>query len=197
MAKALLLGLRMALFTLLVTGLMYPLAVTGVGQLLFRSAANGSLASNDEGRWVGSALIAQRFVQASYFQPRPSAAGDQGYDASHSSGSNLAPTSKKLHERVAAELERLRRENPAAGDPPADLLAASGSGLDPHISPEAALWQVARVARARGLAAERVRAVVEANTEGRDLGVLGEPRVNVLVVNLALNRQFGRPNSSP
>jgi K+-transporting ATPase ATPase C chain len=143
---------------------------------------------------VGSALIAQRFANAAYFQPRPSAAGD-GYDATASSGSNLAVTSQKLRDRVTADVARLQKENPEAPGPvPAELLLASGSGLDPELSPEAARWQVARVARARGVAPARIAQMLELQQQGRELGVLGEPRVNVLLLNLALDRQFGQPS---
>jgi K+-transporting ATPase ATPase C chain len=152
------------------------------------------LVTDEQGQIIGSELIGQGFSHPAYFQPRPSAAGEKGYDATASSGSNLGPTSKKLQDRVIQNLERLKEENPSAPGPvPAELVTTSASGLDPHLSPQAALWQIPRVAGARGVAPERVKAAVEAAIEGRDLGVLGEPRVNVLVLNLTLDRQFGRP----
>jgi K+-transporting ATPase ATPase C chain len=187
-------ALRATLVTLLLTGLVYPLVTTGFAQVLFPQKASGSLTYDAQARLVGSELIAQPFTAAAYLWPRPSAAGEKGYDATASGGSNLGPTSKALRERTGKELERLQHENPdAVGPVPAELLATSGSGLDPHLSPVAALWQVPRIARARTISEERVRSVIEANLEGRDLLVLGEPRVNVLLVNLALDRQFGRP----
>jgi K+-transporting ATPase ATPase C chain len=187
-------ALRMTAITLLVTGVIYPVAITGMAQLLFPGRASGSWVTDERGRIVGSELIAQAFVGSGYFQPRPSAAGDKGFDATSSSGSNLGPTSKKLKERIAQELNRLRAENPdAPSEVPAELVTASASGLDPHLSPEAVLWQVPRVARARGISAERIKTVVLSHLEGRDLRFLGEPRLNVLSLNLALDRQFGRP----
>jgi len=195
MVKTILIALRVTAGTLILTGLVYPLAMTGLAQLLFPGQANGSLVTDEHGVVVGSELIGQRFTTSVYFHPRPSAAGQQGYDPTASSGSNLGPTSKKLRDRVTTEIVRLRQENPDSPLPvPADLVTSSASGLDPHLSPQAALWQVPRVARARSVAAERVRAVVQANVQGRDLGLFGEPRVNVLLLNLALDRRFGRPS---
>lgn len=190
-----LVALRATALTLLITGLIYPLAMTGLCGLLFPGRARGSLITDDKSQVVGSSLIGQRFSNAAYFQPRPSVAGEAGYDATSSSGSNLGPTAKKLRERVMQEIARLRRENPgAAAAIPAELVTASASGLDPHLSPAAALWQAPRVARARNVATERVTAVVREQMEGRELGLLGEPRVNVLLLNLALDQHFGRPS---
>jgi K+-transporting ATPase ATPase C chain len=191
--KTILVAVRATAVTLILTGLAYPLVMTGLGQLLFPSAAQGSLLHDSSGRLVGSVLIGQSFSKPWYFQGRPSAAGN-GYDPLASGGSNLGPSSAKLRERVTADAARLARENPQAPGPiPVELVTASASGLDPHISPQAAYWQIPRVARARGIAPERVRQVVDDHSEGRDLGFLGEPRVNVLLLNLALDRQFGAP----
>ncbi len=195
MRETMLIALRATAATLLLTGIAYPLAFTGVAQAVFPSLANGSLLKNDKGQVVGSALLAQGTSSAAYFQPRPSAAGEKGYDAQASSGSNLGVTSAKLGGRVADEARRLSAENPGAGPVPAELVTTSGSGLDPHLSPGAMYWQLPRVAKVRGVAPERVRALVDEAVEGRDLGFLGEPRVNVLLVNLALDRQFGRPTT--
>ena len=191
MKKELLVALRMTLATLVLTGLVYPLLVTGLAQLLFPWRANGSVVSAG-GRVVGSELIAQGFKNPAYFQPRPSAAGNDGYDAAGSSGSNFGPTSQKLRDRVATDVARLRAENPQApAEVPAELATTSASGLDPHLGPEAALWQVPRVASSRGVPAKDVEALVLARLEGRTLGLLGEPRVNVLLLNLDLDRRFG------
>jgi potassium-transporting ATPase KdpC subunit len=187
-------AVRLAAVTLVLTGLLYPLLMTGLAQVLFPRRANGSLVADAGGKVVGSALLAQAFVGPAYFHPRPSAAGDKGYDPLASGGSNLGPTSKKLRDQAAATLEALVKENPgASAPPPVELVTASGSGLDPHLSPAGARWQVARVARARGVAPERVASLVDETLEGRDLGVLGEPRVNVLALNLALDARFGAP----
>jgi K+-transporting ATPase ATPase C chain len=188
--KTLDVALRLTVVTLLLTGLVYPLAMTGLAQVMFSRQANGSLVAGEDGRIVGSELIGQPFHGAAYFHPRPSAAG-AGYDGARSSGSNLGPTSAALRARVTAELSRLRIENPGATSPvPSDLVTASASGLDPEISPEAALWQIARVAAARHVDPGRVRALVNAHTTERQLGVLGERRVNVLRLNLALDREL-------
>ena len=188
MGKDLTSALRPALvLTLLfaaLLGIAYPLALTGLGQLLFPAQANGSLI-RDGDRIIGSSLIGQGFAADRYFHPRPSAAG-KGYDALVSAGSNLGPASQALADRVRADLSANPPSAPGRQTPP-DLVTASASGLDPHISPEAALYQVRRVARARGLPAAKVRALVASQVERPLLGVLGEPRVNVLLLNRALD----------
>jgi K+-transporting ATPase ATPase C chain len=185
--------LQAALVTLVLTGFAYPLAMTAIAQVLFSHAANGTLVKDNTGRVRGSALIGQAFTRPEYFQGRVSAAGS-GYDATASGGSNLGTTSAKLRDRVKADVARLLRENPDAGPSvPAELVTASASGLDPHLSPSAVAWQIPRVARARNVAPERLHRLLEDCTEGRTLGLLGEPTVNVLLLNQALDAQFGAP----
>jgi K+-transporting ATPase ATPase C chain len=192
MQTEILVALRMTIVTLALTGLGYPLLVTGLAQVLFPHPANGSLVTSD-GRLVGSELIAQGFKKPGYFQARPSAAGADGYDPTASGGSNFGPTSRTLRDRVAADLERLRAENPKASGPvPVELVTTSASGLDPHLSPEAALRQAPRVAESRAVTLAEVESLVQARVEGRTFGLLGEPRVNVLLLNLDLDRRFAR-----
>jgi K+-transporting ATPase ATPase C chain len=197
MKRELWVAARMTAATLVLTGIAYPLVVTGLAGAFFPHQAQGSLVTV-EGRTVGSSLIGQSFKNPAYFQGRPSAAGSDGYDATASSGSNLGATSKKLRDRVAGDLARLQAENPQAPGPvPAELLTTSASGLDPHVSPEAARWQVPRVASARGAAPRDILEILHHHVEGRTLGFLGEARVNVLLLNLDLDRKFGAPPSSP
>jgi K+-transporting ATPase ATPase C chain len=173
----------------LITGLLYPLLVTGIGQLVFPHQANGSLIEVD-GRAVGSELIGQPFSDPKYFWSRPSATAPYPFNAAASSGSNQGPHNPALHEAVAGRIKALQDAEPENKQPiPVDLVTASGSGLDPHISPAAAAYQIARVAKVRGMTPEQVRTLVEEHTEGRQLGVLGEPRINVLVLNLALDKR--------
>ncbi len=183
-------GLRIKLFMTLLLGVIYPLAITGISQVLFPHQANGSLIEQN-GKVIGSELIGQNFAKAEYFQPRPSAAGNDGYDPTSSSGSNYGPTNQKLVDRVKASIDKFRKDNPDDSGPlPADLVTASASGLDPHISPASAAAQAARVAKARGVSPDQMNTLVAKLTEGPDLGLLGEPRVNVLKLNLELDRQF-------
>lgn len=192
MRRSLLLSLRMAIVTVVLFGIAYPLAVWAVGRLAFPDQVSGSLIEAD-GRVVGSRLIGQRFDRAEYFHGRPSAAGD-GYDAMASSPSNLGPTSQALSDLARARVATIVAENPGAraGKIPVDLVTASASGLDPDISPDAAYLQVARVAKARGIGAAQVTELVAAHVEGRQFGFLGEPRVNVLALNLALDELSSR-----
>ena len=174
-------------FTIL-TGIAYPLAMTGFVQTVFPGSANGSLIERG-GAIVGSSLIGQPFTSDRYFHPRPSAAGQNGYDAAASSGSNLGPLSAMLLDRVKHDVAKLRGDGTAAI--PADAVTTSASGLDPHVSPAYADMQVERVAKARGVTPDRVRAVVAGNAAGDDLGIIGEPRINVLELNLALDAALG------
>jgi K+-transporting ATPase ATPase C chain len=184
MKKNLLIAVLMTVVTTILLGIIYPLVVTGISQVLFPDKANGQLIRRN-GVVVGSRIIGQQFTAAGYFHSRPSAAGN-GYDAANSGGSNLGPTNQKLIDRVKQDVATLRAENP--GTPvPIDLVTTSGSGLDPDISPAAADFQVPRIARERGMTQDEVRRLVEAHTTGRQFGFLGEPHVNVLELNLALD----------
>jgi K+-transporting ATPase ATPase C chain len=185
--KQLWIALKITVLLTIITGIAYPLLVTGLANVLFPHQATGSLIRVN-GKVVGSELIGQKFTRPEYFHGRPSAAGD-GYDGLSSGGSNFGPTNQKLADRVKSDVDKFCSENPSyTGPVPPDAVTASGSGLDPDISPEAAEAQIARVATARGMAPEAVRAMVAANTEPRQFGLLGEPRVNVLKLNLALDR---------
>jgi K+-transporting ATPase ATPase C chain len=189
---------KMAIVFTLLTGIAYPLVMVGLAHLLFARQAEGSLLVRD-GRVVGSQLLGQSFSSRGYFHGRPSAAGDKGYDGANSSGSNLGPTNKTLIDTVRARVSTLREHEPGInhGDIPVDLVTASGSGLDPEITPAAAEIQVARIAHARGLTEDAVRSLVQAHTRGRLLGILGEPGVNVLQLNLALDNLGAKDRSKP
>ena len=183
-------ALRIVLTFTVLTGFLYPGLVIGICQLLFPRQANGSLVEVN-GQVIGSSLIGQNFTKPEYLHPRPSAAGSDGYDASASTGSNFGPTNQKLIDRVKASADQFRKENPDFSGPiPSDLVTASGSGLDPDISAASAEAQAPRIAKARGITVEQVRQLIAGQTEGRSLGFLGEPRVNVLALNLDLDRQF-------
>jgi len=185
MKKHLITSLLMVVWTTVLLGLVYPLVVTGIAQVLFKDKANGQLTTRD-GAIIGSRIIGQPFAGPGYFHSRPSAAGNAGYDAANSQGSNLGPTNQKLIDRVQGDLVRLNTENPGA-PVPADLVTASASGLDPDISPAGAEFQIPRVARERGWSQEKVRRLVQEHFRPRQFAVLGEPRVNVLELNLALD----------
>ncbi len=190
MKKQLLTAIWMTLATTVLLGIIYPLVMTGLAQVLFPSQANGSLIQTG-GKTLGSHLIGQPFTAPGYLHSRPSAAGAAGYDGTASGGSNLGPTNKTLVDRISASVQALQAENPGAPIP-VDLVTASGSGLDPDISPAAAEFQVPRIARERKMSEADVRALVAKHTSGRQWGFLGEPRVNVLELNLALDRATGR-----
>lgn len=185
--KHITIAIRITILLAVLTGLVYPAVMTGLAQLIFPRQANGDLVEAN-GKVVGSELLGQAFTRPEYFHGRPSAAGN-GYDGLSSGGSNLGPTSQKLVDRVRGDVQKFRAENPAfKGEIPADMVTASASGLDPDISPAAAEAQVDRVAAARAISPDAVRRLVTDNTEGREWGFLGEPRVNVLKLNLALDR---------
>ena len=184
MKKNLITAVLMTVVTTILLGLVFPLVITGLAQVLFPARANGQMISRN-GSLAGSRLIGQTFSSAGYFHSRPSAAGT-GYDAGNSSGSNLGPTNKMLVDRMAGDVQKAQVENPSALVP-MDLVTTSGSGLDPHISPEAAAFQVPRIAHERSISEADVRVLIDKHTEGRQLGFLGEPRVNVLELNLDLN----------
>jgi len=187
--KNLITAILMTIVTTILLGLIYPLVVTGLAQVIFPDQANGSLIKSADGTVIGSRLIGQPFSSPGYFRSRPSAAGANGYDAGASSGSNLGPTNQKLIDRVKADVEKVQAENPDKAIP-IDLVTASGSGLDPHISPAAAEFQVLRVARERGMTEDQLRQIVATHTKGRQFGFLGEPTVNVLELNLDLDEQY-------
>ena len=192
--KNLLTAILMTIVTTVLFGLIYPLAVTGISQLVFPDKANGQLIRRRDGTIIGSRIIGQPFTGPGYFHSRPSAAGVTGYDAGASSGSNLGPTNQKLIDRINSDVDRLQQENPRV-PVPIDLVTTSASGLDPHISPAAADFQVPRVARERGFSETELQQIVSAHTEGRTFGLLGEPRVNVLELNLDLDNRKPRIQS--
>lgn len=194
--KNLVSAILMTIVTTVLFGLIYPLAVTGIAQLAFHDKANGQLIKRSDGAIIGSRIIGQPFSGPGYFHSRPSAAGSAGYDAGASSGSNLGPTNQKLIERIKSDVKRLQAENP--GKPvPIDLVTTSASGLDPHISPAAAEFQIPRIARERGLTETELRQILAAHREGRTFGLIGEPRVNVLELNLDLDSKKPMPAAKP
>ncbi|HXA03397.1 MAG TPA: potassium-transporting ATPase subunit KdpC [Bryobacteraceae bacterium] len=182
-------AVRIVLVLTVLTGMLYPALVTGIARAIFPKQANGSLIEAN-GKVIGSELIGQKFSKPEYFQGRPSAAGD-GYDAANSGASNFGPTNQKLVDRIKADAEKFHKENPEFSGPiPADLLTASASGLDPHLSPASAAAELPRVAKARGVSPAQVQELLDRHTESRQLGFLGEPRVNVLKLNLALDSMY-------
>jgi K+-transporting ATPase ATPase C chain len=185
MKKNLITAVLMTIFTTILLGIIYPLVVTALSQVLFHDKANGQLISRN-GNVIGSRIIGQPFTGAGYFHSRPSAAGGNGYDATSSAGTNLGPTNQKLLDRVKSDVDTLHAENPSV-PVPIDMVTTSASGFDPDITPANAYFQAPRIAKARGLSEEKVRALIAANTKGRDLGLLGERRINVLELNLALD----------
>jgi potassium-transporting ATPase KdpC subunit len=189
MKKNLLIAVLMTVATTILLGIIYPLVVTALAQVLFHDKANGQLIPRN-GEVIGSRIVGQPFVSDKYFHSRPSAAGN-GYDAGNSSGSNLGPTNQKLIDRVKADTATAQAENPNA-PVPVDLVTTSGSGLDPDITPAAAFFQIPRIARVRGLSEDRVRALVQAHVQQRTWGFLGEPRVNVLALNLSLDHEVSK-----
>lgn len=208
MIKLFSIAIRTAVVTIILCSAAYPLVVTGIGQLLFPSQAHGSLVTDAAGKVVGSELIGQPFSNPGYFWSRPSTSGDNGYGINNadnkdgpfaaSGGSNYGTTNKKLQDRAKGDLDKLKDADPQAnGAPPVDLLTTSASGLDPDITIDAAVWQLPRVATARKVAPDRLRPLVAAAIKERQFGLLGEPRVNVLQLNLALDRQFGAPTPVP
>ena len=188
MKKNLLISVLYTVATTILVGLIYPLAITGLAQLMAKDKANGQLITRN-GTVIGSRILAEPFSSPGYFHPRPSAAGTNGYDATNSGGTNWGPTNQKLIDRIKSDVATLRAENP--GKPiPVDLVTTSASGLDPDITPAAAEFQIPRVAKARGISEQQVREIVRTHIQGRQFGFLGEPRVNVLELNLALDQAF-------
>jgi len=183
-------ALRIKIFFTVLLGVIYPLAITAISQAIFPHQSNGSLVEVG-GKVIGSELIGQNFSKPEYFHPRPSAAGNDGYDPTSSGGSNFGPTNQKLIDRVKADVAKFRKDNPGYDGPiPADLVTTSASGLDPDLSPDSALAQAARIAKARGVSSEQIKQLVAQSVQAPDLGILGEPRVNVLRLNLLLDRQY-------
>jgi len=194
MTKEIILALKISFLTLLLTGIAYPFVVAGFSHLVFHRQANGSLISDEQNKMIGSELIGQNFKSPAYFFSRPSAAG-KGYDGSASGGSNLAPTSKELRERIQEKIKEIKQDN--IEPIPIDFITASGSGLDPHISPQAAYWQAPRIALHRDVALRRIFSIIDDLIEPPQFYFLGEPRINVLKLNLILDQYFGPPVAPP